>query len=317
MAHDPKLLAGQKILVTGAAGFLGSNLCRALARDGAEVCAVSRRISPSFPGSVEFRKADFSDLAAAHQLMHELRPRIVFHLAGHGVGSPELSNVLPTFRDDLASTVNVLMLATQLGCSRIVLAASLEEPIPGSGEFTPSSPYAAAKWACGAYARMFHKLYGTSVVMTRPFMTYGPEQKAHKLIPYTILSLLQGQSPRLSSGKREVDWVFVDDVIEGLLLAATQPGVQGCTIDLGSGLLITIREVVEEITRLTGTNLLPNFGAITDRHVEQVRVANTAYAWKKLRWRAKTPLREGLQKTVEWYRDSVARATIASPAAHG
>jgi UDP-glucose 4-epimerase len=309
MADSYAPLRGQKVLVTGASGFLGTHLCRALIRQEANVFGVSRTIPAVDLAPLQHRQADLSDSASAERLMEGIRPDIVFHLTGHGVGSPDLNNVLPTFRNDLAPTVSVLALATQLGCRRIVLAASLEEPIPGSGEVTPSSPYAAAKWAGGAYARMFHKLYGSPVVLTRPFMTYGPGQKEHKLIPYVILSLLQGRSPRLSTGKREVDWVYVDDVIEGLLAAAQQPGVEGCNIDLGSGVLVPIRDVVEKLVTLSGINIAPAFGALPDRPVEQVRVADTSCAWEKLHWRAKTSIQDGLRQTFEWYRKSLAHTT--------
>ena len=140
---------------------------------------------------------------------------------------------------------------------------------------------------------MFHLLYQTPVVMVRPYMTYGPGQPSHKLIPQVILSLLKGEAPKLSSGKRPVDWVYVDDVIEGFLAAAHAPGIFGQTIDLGSGDLITIREVVEMIVRLSGVTVQPHFGALPDRPQEKIRVADTVAALEKLDWHTKTSLQSG------------------------
>jgi len=142
-------------------------------------------------------RLDLSSERAVGELLQATRPEYVFHFASHGVGSPEQENVLPTFKIDLSTTVAMLEAATRLRVRRMMLASSLEEPIPGSGEIVPSSPYAAAKWAGGAYARMFHRLYGTAVVMTRPYMVYGPGQRDHKLLPYVILALLRGEAPRL------------------------------------------------------------------------------------------------------------------------
>ena len=83
-----------------------------------------------------------------------------------------------------------------------------------SADGVPSSPYAAAKAASGLYGLLFQHLYSVPVVMLRPFMTYGPGQKAHKVIPFTIQSMLKGKSPTLSSGTRPMDWIYVSDVIK-------------------------------------------------------------------------------------------------------
>ena len=101
----------------------------------------------------------------------------------------------------------------------------------------PSSPYAAAKWSATAYARMFHSLYQTPVVVLRPFMTYGPGQHETKIVPYVIDSLLQGKVRRhLSSGAWSADWVFVDDVIDGFLFGGDSSRNRWRRIiDLGCG----------------------------------------------------------------------------------
>ncbi len=124
------------------------------------------------------------------------------------------------------------MACTEIGCHRIVLAGSLEEPDLDQGSGPPSSPYAAAKWASNAYARMFHDLYQTPVVTAKLFMVYGPEQNPRFLIPHVISSLLEGVAPKVSSGNRSVDWIYVDDVVSGLLAMADAPDIEGGTIDL-------------------------------------------------------------------------------------
>jgi hypothetical protein len=112
------------------------------------------------------------------------------------------------------AAANVLVAATEGGVRRLLLAGSLEEPDPHESWPVPASPYAAAKLGAGAVARMCHALYGTPVVWLRLFMVYGPAQPdVRKLIPHVTLSLLRGEAPRLSNGKRLVDWIYVDDVV--------------------------------------------------------------------------------------------------------
>jgi nucleoside-diphosphate-sugar epimerase len=103
-----------------------------------------------------------------------------------------------------------------------------------------------------------------------------------------------------------VDWVYVDDVVEGMIAAAETSGLEGATIDLGSGTLVTIREVVTRIVALTGSQFEPRFGIHPDRPSEVVRIADVVSAQTLLGWRPKTPLEEGLRKTIDWYRNEIA-----------
>ena len=294
-------LSGQRILITGASGFLGSHVCDRLCKNGAEAHAVSRE-ERTDDTSVRWWQGNMENIEVVQNLFRTIKPEVVFHLSGHVTGAADLKLVLPTFHSLLVSTVNLLTVAANIGCRRIVLLASLEEPEPGHTDAAPASPYAAAKWTSGTYGRMFHKLYQTPVVLVRPFMTYGPRQDVRKVIPSVTISLLQGQAPKLASGQRQVDWIYVDDVIEGLLAAAQVPDVEGCTLDLGSGTLVPIRAVVQQLTDLISSQVEPLFGARPDRPLEQVRVANIAYTYAKLGWQPVTSLERGLEQTVDWYR---------------
>jgi UDP-glucose 4-epimerase len=147
---------------------------------------------------------------------------------------------------------------------------------------------------------MCHALYGTPVVWLRPSMVYGPGQPdARKLVPYVTLSLLRGESPILASGRRPVDWVYIDDVVDALLAAAVAEGVEGRSFDVGSGELVSVRDVVELIARLVDAKASPRFGAIPDRPLEHVRAADVAAAAEALGWQPRIPLPEGLRRTVE------------------
>ena len=292
-----------KILVTGGGGFIGEHLCRHLRDSGSEVHATSRkqRDATDDTGPIWWR-ADMADFTDARRILSAVKPDIVYHLSGAVGASPDLELVLPTYQSLLTSVVNMLVLATETGCRRIVLAASLTEPSASFAESTPQSPYAAAKWAAGGYSRMFHSLYQTPVAILRPFMTYGPGQATSKLIPSVTLSLLRGESPKLSSGRLKADWVYIADVIDGFLLAATAPNIDGRTIELGSGALVSISDIVDQLIALTGTNIKPLFGVLPDRPGEQERAADTATASELLGWRATTALTSGLRQTVNWFR---------------
>lgn len=293
---------GQKVLVTGASGFIGNHLCKCLSAKEAEVHGISRTPHTTKSNFVHWWQGDLEDISNVRTIVRTIKPDIIYHLASNVTGSRAIDCVLPTLHSNLVSTVNLLTASTEIGCRRIVLAGSLEEPDTDQGSITPSSPYAATKWASSAYSRMFYELYQAPVVTAKIFMVYGPEQNLRFLIPYVISSLLEGSSPKLSSGTRPIDWIYIDDLVAGLIAMSHAPGIEGCTIDLGTGTLTTIREVVEQLVNHISHQIYPSFGAIPDRPKEQIRVANTTSSYTKLRWKATTPLEEGLKLTVEWYR---------------
>jgi nucleoside-diphosphate-sugar epimerase len=309
-------LAAKRILVTGASGFIGANLCARLSKDGAEVHAVSRAIQPLNSSSIRAWQADISDYEALHSIFAKAKPHIVFHLAGHVQGSRSLDHVVPALMGNLVTTVNLLTIATGIGCERIILAGSQEEPDPGEScatTFIPASPYAASKSAASAYARMFRALYQSPVTIARIYMTYGPGQRdLKKLIPYVILSLLRGQTPEMSTGARPLDWVYLDDVLDGLILIASASNVDGLTIPLGTGVTHTAREAAEKIVALMGSSLIPVFGALQDRQLEKRRVADVAATEAMIGWRPKVSFDEGLRRTIDWYREQWLKGAIRS-----
>jgi nucleoside-diphosphate-sugar epimerase len=298
-------LSGQgfgRVLVTGASGFIGRRLSARLVALGSEVHAITRSSRTGTDG-VRWWQADLADIDSTRAVVRAVRPEVFVHLASTVSGARDLGAVLPTFRNNLASTVNALVSLAETGCGRCVLAGSMEEPDLAHGQLAPSSPYAAAKHASAVYGRMFFDLYQLPVVTLRLYMVYGPGQgDTTKLIPYTITSLLAGSVPRFSSGVRPVDWIFVDDVVDGLVAAIRDRGPAGYNVDLGSGELVPVRDIVLEIARQMGRQEAVAFGGIADRPLEQVRRADLRPAAERLGWAPKVPLSEGLHRTIEHYR---------------
>jgi nucleoside-diphosphate-sugar epimerase len=113
---------------------------------------------------------------------------------------------------------------------------------------------------------------------------------------------LRGEPPKLSSGTYKADWVYVDDVIDGFIQAATRTGIDGAVIDLGTGSLTSLRDVVNTIVRIIEPTIEPQFGALSDRPGQAPRIADVDYARQTLDWTATTSLSDGLAATVAWHR---------------
>jgi len=297
------LVNGGRVLVTGATGLIGTHVLRVLPV-GAEMVAVSRTPRRDGGGRVRWRVCDLTQPGSAADLVASVRPDIVIHLAGAVRGDRSLEAVGPTLHANLVATVELLEAATRASCHRIVLSGSqLEEPAAGGHDAIPPSPYGASRWASSAYGRMFQAVFGTPVVILRPQYVYGPGQRTTFLIPHVISALLDGRNPQLSAGERMLDCVYAEDVAHAYVAAADAPGVEGDTIDIGSGSQTSVRRIVELIVEYVGAGTgRPIFGALPQRPLEQFVQTDVDETARVLGWRATTGLEEGLRRTVDWYR---------------
>jgi len=293
------------IVVTGATGFIGAHLTKRLCALGAHVHGVARSAAKFDHERFVPHRFDISDYATVERELRAIQPDYVFHLASHVMGAPDLRHVLPAFQANLQSSVNLLTACAEIGCGRkrVIFTGSLVEPPHDVLETIPMSPYAAAKWASSNYARMFHALYGLPTNIARVFMVYGPAQPDEsKLVPYAIRSWLGGQAPRMTSGQHLIDWIYVTDVVEGFLAIATAPRIEGESIDLGSGELISTRSLVERIAELMQTPIAPDFHALPDRPLERIRVADIERSFQQVGWRPRISLDEGLRAVIAYCR---------------
>ncbi|MEO3853620.1 NAD-dependent epimerase/dehydratase family protein [Acrocarpospora sp. B8E8] len=290
-------MAPTRVLVTGANGFIGTHLTRRLSSLGLDVHAVARVPRESAHGEV-WHVCDLRAGDAVEKLFTIARPEVVFHLASEVNGARDRGVVLSTLECNLLTTVNVLVAAA--GGARVIMCGSSEEPRQGNNFTPPPSPYAMAKWAATGYALQFNRLWGLPVTILRPTMVYGPGQwDTGKLVPYLTLALLREEEPRLTSGAKLVDWVYVDDVVEAFV-AALRAEQAGAEIDIGTGTATSVRHTVELLFKVVGSLREPKFGTIPDRPLDLPQIADLSTA-DQLGWRPKVGLEDGLRRTVEWY----------------
>ena len=301
--------ASERVIVTGASGFIGARLCRRLHELGADVVAVSRNKRtiphPEVPPSIRWSRLCFDDPEDIGRLIRETSPSVIFHGSGLAHGQQGLEFVLPSFGANVLSTVNLFTAVARAGNPTVVLMGSMEESDSKLVDAVPASPYAASKEACNSYAKLFANFYHVPVVNCRLFMTYGPGQYyVNKLIPYVIMSLANGQVPRLGAGRREIDWVFVDDVVDGLMRAACMEKKIAQRVDLGTGRLVSIRWLVETIVGIMNSPVEVQFGSGEGRKGrERICRADIEHTKRQLGWAPCTRLEDGLRKTVLWYCD--------------
>ncbi len=302
-AESGTSLTGQRLVLTGATGFIGGHAAEALHLAGADVHGLTRSSSPSttLGTPVTWHQVDLTDQGSTLEAIGDIEPTQIVHLASLVKGARDPDLIMPMFLANAASTVYLLEAAKRFGVGRVLLAGSLEEP-SGPGEVA-SSPYAASKAVSHIYGDYYDHATDVEVVNLQIFMVYGPAQVDElKLVPYVVNTLLAGQAPEIGSGGRPVDWVYVKDVAEGIVRCCTVERAPNQPVPLGTGELTTVKGVVDELVALADNASPANYGTLQDRADEVIRRADTALTEQLLGWHPATSLSEGLAATLEWYR---------------
>lgn len=310
-----------KVLVTGAGGFIGSHLVERLVDLGAEVTAFIRYNSANSFGNLDFlpdatlRRVRIvpGDLRDGPSVAAAMKgTEIVLHLGALIAIPYSYMNPRGVLETNAMGTFNVLQAARDLGVKRVVntstsevYGTAREVPISETHPLQGQSPYSASKIAADKIAEAFHCSYGLPVVTLRPFNTYGPRQSARAVIPTIISQALSSKIVRLGSLHPTRDLTFVTDTVEGFIKAATAAGVEGETIQLGTGCEISVGDLAGKIARLMGIDIVIKGQSARKRpaksEVERL-VSNAAKAKRVLNWKPEVALEEGLLRTIEWMR---------------
>jgi nucleoside-diphosphate-sugar epimerase len=240
-----------------------------------------------------------------------LSPRVVFHLGAVISNRPKLEDLTTTLEWNLLSTVGLYRCLTKSGVERVVQLGSCEEygrrpgPFRESDAPDPVSPYSASKAAITCYARMFYNCFSLPVVVLRPSLVYGPGQTGNMLVPQVVSALLAGLPVDTTEGRQTRDFLYVDDLVEAMLRAATVPGIEGEVLNVGSGQAVTVRQCIEQIEELTGRRGLVNYGARPYGRSEIWEYApDISRARQVLGWQPATSLHSGLRRTISAFQGS-------------
>ena len=309
--------AGVRVLVTGGTGFLGQHLTRRLVALGAQVTVVPREgpaagREVTLPPGVDHRDGDVCHGGQMRHLVADVAPEIIFHLAAVGANEPFVAEER-ALQVNVYGTLHVLRAARHSKPRRLVVAGTSYEYGAG-GALDPGNVYAASKVAAWAFCRMYHQAYATPVVVARPFNVYGPGQDPRALIPSAIRAALDGQDFPTTPGEQRRDFIYVDDLIQGFLALALAEGIEGQSLDLGTGVARPVRDVVERVFSLVGALSAvaqpeatqpgaalgrPLIGALPYRPgVVWEMVAAADRTAQLTGWRARTALDAGLRNTI-------------------
>ena len=303
----------KRTIVTGASGFIGANLASRLVREGNETHVFAR------PGSdpwrlqavqqdVRFHHVALEDADALRQEVTRVRPDWVFHLAAHG-GYSWQTDTHGIVQSNLEGTINMLGACVAVGFEAFVNTGSSSEygftdHAPSEEEpAEPNSTYAVTKAAATLFCRHVARSRNVQIATLRLYSVYGPFEESRRLVPTLILRGFGGELPPLVSPDTARDFVYIDDVIDAYLLAASQPAPErGAIYNVGTGVQTTVREAVAVARQVLDIRAEPRWQSMPDRGWDTtVWVADNQKIRSKLAWSPRYSFEQGFRRTVDWF----------------
>ena len=320
-----------KYLVTGVAGFIGSNLARALLARGENVCGIDNFATgkpeniADMAGRLDFRECDLLDLDAMRHACRNVD--YVLHQAAMASVPRSISDPLGSNRANVDGTLNLLVAARDAKVKRVVFAASSSAygdtpTLPKREDMvsSPISPYAVSKLAGELYMQSFWQVYGMETVCLRYFNIFGPYQDPNS--PYSgvlarfITFMLGGQQPTIfGDGQQSRDFTYVENAVAANLLACSAPASQvvGHVFNIATGHQATLNQTITLLRRITGYQGPVQHGPERAGDIRH-SFADISLAQKHLGYRPSVGFEEGLERTVAWYRERSLTATVAGEA---
>jgi len=306
-----------RYLVTGGAGFIGSNMVDELLRRGHSVVVLddlSTGREENLAGvrsKVDFRAGSITDLAAVQSACSGVD--YVIHLAARTSVPKSVKDPLESNHVNIDGTLNVLVAARDAGVKRFVFAASSSAygetptlPKVETMQPEPISPYGVTKFVGELYAQVFGRVYGLENASVRYFNVFGPRQDPTSqysgVLSRFMLAVLRGESPVIyGDGQQSRDFTYIDNVVDETLRACEARGASGKVFNGGTGVRITLNEVINLLEKITGKKIHvkydpPRAGDIRDSQ------ADISLARKVLGYEPSVHFEDGLRRTWEWYK---------------
>lgn len=291
-----------RLLVTGATGFIGCALIpRLLQRydvtllllesfaDRTPLPPVLKMLRREF----DVAYADLRNYRTTVRAVQQAEPEQVIHLAAMGTSDPFL-NPHTAVSHNVTGTINLLRACFETGQAirQLIVART-------PGEYSAMNPYAASKAAAWVFCDMYARTAGWPVQGAMIFQAYGPGQPESMLVPAALRAALAGEDFPMTQGHQAKDWIYIDDVVEGFVHILDQPPRPGTTLELGTGVMTSVRDVVDEIYKQVGRGGSPRYGALPSRPGEEIhQVANPTLLREWTGWHPTTSLYEGIASLV-------------------
>ena len=310
----------EKFLVTGGAGFIGSNICKRLVTEGCYVRVLDNFLTgkksnlDGVADKIDFIEADMGDSDVAFSAMEDID--VVFHQGALPSVPRSVDDPAATHRHCVDATFTLLLTARDAGVKRFVYAASSSAygdtstlPKVETMPTDPLSPYAAAKLVGEYYCSVFYKVFGLETISLRYFNVFGPHQDPTSqyaaAIPAFVTAILKDESPTVyGDGEQSRDFTYIDNVVHANLLAARAKQTKGEVINIACGQAVTVNAIIGMINKIVGKEVKPVYADSRPGDVKH-SLADITSAQNLISFEPIVSFEEGLQKAIEWYRNNL------------
>lgn len=301
-------LKDTSVLVTGATGFIGKHLVNALLKQEANVSVICRKKAKDIPNKLKSYEGDLLDAGFVSSAIRKIAPKKIFHLAAFTNPSRHPTLLGEAFKVNFQGTVNLLNSLKNADYESFVFSSTAEVygsnkvPFKESMMLRPMSPYSLSKASAEMYCNMVHETYGCPVTILRLFLPYGPMQSTNRFVPQLITSLLENRQFNMTKGEQKRDFIFVGDVVNAFIRAASAKKANGEAINICSGRQYKIKDIADKASNILNSHNLISHSLPYRENEQWNYFGSIAKAGKILNWRPKTSIDFGLKKTIAWYR---------------
>jgi nucleoside-diphosphate-sugar epimerase len=307
------LLNGERIFITGATGFIGSNLARRCLEQGAEVFINLRKSSDTWRvkdilPEITVVPVDITEYEKLRDALKNIRPDIIFHTATYG-GSADQKNTEKIIETNITGTANLVRSCKDISVKMLVNTGSSSEygeknsPMKESSLLEPVTEYGVSKAAATLFCQSYAAAYNLPIVTLRLFSPFGRYEQKSRLIPSVILAALQKINPKISSREFVRDFIYIDDVLDAYESALNLRNPSGKIFNIGSGQQHSVGEVVDGIIKILGNEVKYESGNPKLWKSEPAFwQADIQKAKSELCWEPEYSLESGLSATIDWFK---------------
>ena len=299
-------IKSKRILVTGSNGFIGFHLVKRLEEEGAEVYCISK--SESKKKSIRNYKLDIRNYNELNKVIKKINPNIILHLASLIDNSRDENIIKETFEVNTLGTLNLLKATKDIDYDLFIYTNTFElygdenkPPFNEEMKTKGMSPYSTSKICGENYCELFLKIYNKPIVIFRLPIVYGPEKKGKMFIPDLMNSIKEEKEFSMTKGKQTRDFIYIKDVIDAFIMACNKNGIRG-TFNIGYGKETSMRTIVKLMKKYVKLNV--NFNKPYRKQEIWSYYSDISKIKKELGWEPKTSLKEGLRKTLEWWKNN-------------
>lgn len=300
------------ILISGATGFVASYIARTFALSGKSVHLLVRdssnlwRLNDIIDKFV-LHTVDLTNRNQVQEVVRKIRPTKIFHLATYGA-YPQQKDTSLMINTNIHGTMNLVDACAEVGFDSFINVSSSSEygvknkHMSETDVLNPNNLYGMTKAFATQYCQNLARTKSLPIMTFRIFAAYGYFEEPKRLIPSVILAYLNKKAPKLSSPTSVRDFIFIEDIFDALRVASEKPLI-GEVFNLGTGTQYSIADVASIVSDITEVGLNPEWGSVgIKQHEPQTWVADMSKTRSLLNWAPKNSLKEGLRKTIEWFR---------------